>query len=249
MDARGDYRIERPMKLALTLFALLPLSVLPAAASAQTTPAKPASTTSTTHHASASTSTAWPVVNPPGVPKITGVPHTMYSLKYIDIKIGTGEVAPPNKWYTVHYTGWFPDGKKFDSSVDRKEPFVFPYGAHRVIIGWDTGFEGMRVGGKRRLFVPYQLAYGTLGNPAHGMPAKANLVFDVEMLGFSDTPPAPKTPPVPPPSATPPAPPTPPVPHPEQPASAPATAPAAPTTPPAAVPPTSPKPATPPSGM
>jgi peptidylprolyl isomerase len=214
------------MKFALALIALLPLST---AASAQTTPAKPA--TSPTHHATVARRTpAWPVVNPPGVPRIAGIPHTLYSLKYIDIKIGTGEVAPPNKWYTVHYTGWFPDGKKFDSSVDRKEPFTFPYGAHRVIIGWDTGFEGMRVGGKRRLFVPYQLAYGALGNPQHGMPAKANLIFDVELLGFSDTPPA---------APAPSAPPTPPTPHP---APAPAPPPAAPAAP------ATPKPATPPSG-
>jgi peptidylprolyl isomerase len=170
------------MKLAFTVLALSTV------AAAQTTATKPV-----THHHTASTTSA-AVVNPPGAPKVVGIPKTLYALKYIDITIGTGPVATTHKWYTVHYTGWLPDGKKFDSSVDRKEPFVFPYGAHRVIIGWDTGFEGMRVGGKRRLYVPWELAYGELGMPARtpadpGMPAKQDLIFDLELLGISDTPP------------------------------------------------------------
>jgi peptidylprolyl isomerase len=170
------------MKLAFTVLALSTV------AAAQTTATKPV-----THHHTAATTSAV-VVNPPGAPKVIGVPKTLYALKYIDITIGTGPVAATHKWYTVHYTGWLPDGKKFDSSVDRKEPFVFPYGAHRVIIGWDTGFEGMRVGGKRRLYVPWELAYGELGMPARsaadaGMPPKQDLIFDVELLGISDTPP------------------------------------------------------------
>jgi peptidylprolyl isomerase len=170
------------MKLAFTLLALS------TAAAAQTTATKPVP-----HHSTATTTAA--VVNPPGAPKVVGTPHTLYALKYIDTKIGTGPLATTHKWLTVHYTGWLPDGKKFDSSVDRKEPLTFPYGAHRVIIGWDTGFEGMRVGGKRRLLVPWELAYGELGMPPRspadpGMPAKQNLIFDVELLGISDTPPA-----------------------------------------------------------
>jgi peptidylprolyl isomerase len=170
------------MKLAFTVLALSTV------AAAQTTATKPV-----THHHTASTTSA-AVVNPPGAPKVVGIPKTLYALKYIDITIGTGPVATTHKWYTVQYTGWLPDGKKFDSSVDRKEPFVFPYGAHRVIIGWDTGFEGMRVGGKRRLYVPWELAYGELGMPARtpadpGMPAKQDLIFDLELLGISDTPP------------------------------------------------------------
>lgn len=122
-----------------------------------------------------------------------------FSLDYIDTKIGTGELAQPKKFYTVNYTGYLVDGTKFDSSLDPgKEPFNFPYGAHRVIQGWDTGFEGMHAGGKRRLFVPYQLGYGDRGQPPT-IPAKAVLVFDVEFLSQSDAPPAPKTPPPPPP--------------------------------------------------
>jgi peptidylprolyl isomerase len=119
-----------------------------------------------------------------------------FSLDYVDTKVGTGPLAEPHKWYTVHYTGYLVDGTKFDSSVDRGQPISFPYGAHRVIEGWDTGFEGMRVGGKRRLYVPYQLGYGENGHQQ--IPAKAELVFDVELVAQSDAQPAPPTPPKPP---------------------------------------------------
>jgi peptidylprolyl isomerase len=133
------------------------------------------------------------------LPKVVGLPHVLYSLKYVDTKIGTGPLAEPHKFYTVNYTGWFTDGTKFDSSFDHtpKEPITFPYGAQRVIIGWDTGFEGMRVGGKRRLYVPYQLAYGVLGRSPKIAP-KSNLIFDIELIAQSDKPPAPPARPTPP---------------------------------------------------
>lgn len=118
-----------------------------------------------------------------------------FSLDYVDTKIGSGPLAESHKWYTVHYTGYLLDGTKFDSSVDRGQPISFPYGAHRVIEGWDTGFEGMHIGGKRRLFVPYQLAYGENGN--QHIPPKADLIFDVELISQSDTQPTPPTPPKP----------------------------------------------------
>jgi peptidylprolyl isomerase len=161
-----------------------------------------AATAQTPHH----TYTATRTTTPPNIPKVVGLPKTLYTLKYIDIKLGTGAPAEERKYYTVHYTGWLTNGTKFDSSFDHPggEPITFPYGAHRVIIGWDTGFQGMHVGGKRRLFVPYQLAYGESGRPPV-IPAKANLIFDVELVSQSDTPPQPKTPPAPP---TRPAPPT-----------------------------------------
>jgi peptidylprolyl isomerase len=131
---------------------------------------------------------------------------TTYSLIYIDTKIGTGALALPGKFYTVHYTGYLPDGTKFDSSVDRGEPISFPYGKHRVIQGWDTAFEGMRIGGKRRLFIPYQLAYGEAGRPPV-IPAKAELIFDVEFVAQGDDMPKPAAPiapkPVTPPAAAP----------------------------------------------
>jgi peptidylprolyl isomerase len=130
-----------------------------------------------------------------------------FSLDYVDTKLGTGPRAEPHKWYTVHYTGYLVDGTKFDSSVDRGQPISFPYGAHRVIEGWDTGFEGMRIGGKRRLYVPYQLGYGDNGHQQ--IPAKAELVFDVELVAQSDAQPAPPKPPTPPAGATPPGAPSP----------------------------------------
>jgi peptidylprolyl isomerase len=123
-----------------------------------------------------------------------------FTLAYIDTKIGAGALAAPRMFYTVNYTGYLVDGSKFDSS-EGKDPITFPYGARRVIQGWDSGFEGMHVGGKRRLFVPYQLAYGEAGRPP-AIPAKSMLVFDVELVSQSDQPPAPKTPPTPPAGAT-----------------------------------------------
>ncbi|MFA6433203.1 MAG: FKBP-type peptidyl-prolyl cis-trans isomerase [Elusimicrobiales bacterium] len=103
-------------------------------------------------------------------------------LKYIDMEIGEGPVAVSGKEVTVHYTGTFPNGRKFDSSVDRDEPFSFKLGAGRVIKGWDEGVCGMRIGGKRKLFIPSALAYGKKG--AGGViPPDAELHFEVELLG------------------------------------------------------------------
>ena len=203
------------------------LAALSAAATAQTTPK---ATTTTPHHTTTATKTT---TTPPNIPKVVGLPKPLYTLKYIDTKIGTGAPAAERKYYTVHYTGWLTNGTKFDSSFDHPggEPITFPYGARRVIIGWDTGFEGMHVGGKRRLFVPYQLAYGEAGRPPI-IPAKSDLIFDVELVSMSDTPPAPKTPPTPPtPAAQP----------------KPSDAPAQPSTTPPAKPATDTPPATPPS--
>lgn len=127
------------------------------------------------------------------MPAATGTPAQLFSLRFIDLKIGDGEEArpsmPPDKvvFYTVHYTGWTTDGTKFDSSVDRGEPIVFPIGLKRVITGWDVGFEGMRVGGKRRLIIPWQLAYGAAGHPPV-IPEKADLIFDIELVGQGNTP-------------------------------------------------------------
>ena len=126
------------------------------------------------------------------MPAVAGPSSPLYTLRYVDLKIGTGELARTSApgaivFYTVHYTGWLTNGTKFDSSVDRNQPFVFPVGARQVITAWDTGFEGMRVGGKRRLIVPYQLAYGAPGHPPD-IPEKSNLIFDVELLGMGNTP-------------------------------------------------------------
>jgi peptidylprolyl isomerase len=124
-----------------------------------------------------------------------GIESSTFSLNFIDTKVGTGELAAPHKWYTVKYTGYLTDGTKFDSSDDHpgQAPFSFPYGQHHVIAGWDTGLSGIRVGGKRRLIIPWQLAYGPNGKPP--IPGKADLVFDVELVSQSDTEPKPPAPP------------------------------------------------------
>jgi len=106
---------------------------------------------------------------------------TASGLKYIDQAVGTGDVAVAGKTVSVHYTGWLENGKKFDSSVDRGQPFSFPLGAGRVIKGWDEGVQGMKVGGKRKLTIPSDLGYGSRG--AGGViPPNATLIFDVELL-------------------------------------------------------------------
>jgi FKBP-type peptidyl-prolyl cis-trans isomerase FkpA len=110
---------------------------------------------------------------------------TKSGLKYEDLKVGTGAIAMPGNNVSVHYTGWLDNngkpGKKFDSSLDRGMPFSFPLGAGRVIKGWDEGVAGMKVGGKRRLFIPAKLGYGARGAGA-AIPPNANLIFDVELL-------------------------------------------------------------------
>ncbi len=109
------------------------------------------------------------------------VTTTQSGLKYEDLKEGEGPAAKKGDTVEVHYTGWLTDGKKFDSSVDRGEPFSFPLGAGRVIKGWDEGVAGMKVGGVRRLTIPPQLGYGAAG--AGGViPPNATLIFDVELL-------------------------------------------------------------------
>jgi len=176
--------------------------------------AKPAAPKTTARPATASSAG---VKLPPGVPPARGILKTAFSLRYQDIHIGTGADAEPNKQYKVHYTGWLAaDGHKFDSSYDHKapvmgadgkpeldadgkprmkegQPISFMQGFGRVIPGFDQGFTGMKVGGKRRLFIPWQLAYGARGrpgpNPANpGIPPKADLIFDIELVDVTDLP-------------------------------------------------------------
>lgn len=199
--------------LLLTVFLVSGVAI----AIGQTAP-KPTAPAAKTSAPAARTTTAAKL--PPGIPPVRGIPKTIFtiSLRYQDIKIGTGAVAAPDKLYKVHYTGWrASDGVKFDSSYDHRmpvfdkdhkpvmgadgkpkladaEPLPFPQGRGGAITGFDQGFVGMRVGGKRRLFIPWQLAYGTRAIPDRGpdhpgIPAKSDLIFDVELIDMADLPP------------------------------------------------------------
>jgi len=100
-----------------------------------------------------------------------------------ELVLGEGAAVATGQRVTVHYTGWLTSGKKFDSSKDRGDPFVFPLGAGQVIRGWDEGVQGMKVGGSRKLTIPPELGYGARG--AGGViPPNATLVFEVELLGI-----------------------------------------------------------------
>jgi peptidylprolyl isomerase len=167
----------------------------------------------------------------PGIPAVKTPKNTLFSLRYQEIEIGKGAVAEPNKMYKVHYTGWLgvngraDDGRKFDSSydhpgppakdkegkpvmgddgkpkLDAPQPMPFPQGFGRVIPGFDQGVAGMRIGGKRRIFIPWQLAYGAKGRPGPdaanpGIPEKADLIFDVELVDVSEMPAPPNHPPM-----------------------------------------------------
>jgi peptidylprolyl isomerase len=141
----------------------------------------------------------------PDIAKTLNLESTSFTLAYVDTKAGTGALAAPHKYYTVKYTGYLPDGTVFDSSSKHPETadgFSFEVGTHHVIPGWDTGFAGMHVGGKRRLFIPYPLAYGAQGQPPT-IPPRSDLIFDMELVSQSDSAPAPKTTPAPPAAATP----------------------------------------------
>ena len=205
---------------------ILILAASTSAALAQT-PAKPAAPVAVAHHPAA-TASASASRTPAGVPPVHGLLKAAFTLRYQDIKLGTGADAEPNKMYKVLYTGYLgangrpDDGHKFDSSDDHRQPerdkdgkpvlgddgkpklgeaqpMAFPQGMGRLIPGFDQGFYGMKVGGKRRLFIPWQLAYGAKGRPgpdeAHpGIPAKADLIFDVELVDIADMPTPPSRP-------------------------------------------------------
>jgi peptidylprolyl isomerase len=189
-------------------------------------PAASAPHAATAPHTAAASSA---VKLPPGVPPVRGIVKSAFVLRYEDIKIGTGAEAEPNKMYKVFYTGWLgsngreDDGHKFDSSYDHPgppvldkdgkpvlgddgkpkhgdpAPMTFPQGMGRLIPGFDQGFSGMKIGGKRRLFIPWQLAYGAKGrqgpDATHpGIPPKADLIFDVELVDVVDMPTPPTRP-------------------------------------------------------
>lgn len=135
---------------------------------------------------------------PPSIPLMVGPEQVIIALKYIDGLVGTGAALQPRQCVYVQYTGWLRDGTRFDSSRDTmpggrpRTPLVIPLGRGMVIPGWDLGFEGMRVGGQRRLFIPYALAYGENGRPPV-IPAQSDLIFDLELMAAADTLPRPES--------------------------------------------------------
>jgi len=104
------------------------------------------------------------------------------ALKIEKLTEGNGATPKPGQSVTVHYTGWLTDGGKFDSSVDRNEPFTFVLGAGEVIAGWDLGVAAMKIGDKVKLTIPPELAYGRDGYPG-AIPPDSTLIFEVELLG------------------------------------------------------------------
>ena len=114
----------------------------------------------------------------------SGMTTIASGLQYKDLVVGKGQEAKPGDAVSVHYTGWLTDGTKFDSSVDRGQPFEFTIGIGQVIQGWDEGVAGMKVGGKRKLLIPPALGYGVSG-AGNTIPPNATLIFDVELLAIS----------------------------------------------------------------
>ncbi len=216
-------------------FLILFIATIPAVAGAQTsanppttspstsksTPAAPTATptkpVTAAPSAAASSAVAPWIKLPVGVPRVAHGPVKIpFSLRYEDIKIGTGPEGEAGKLWHIKYTGWrAADGIKFDSWEDHGQPVIgtdgkpeldpdgkpklgepqpiaVPQGAGRVIPGFDYGLEGMRVGGKRRIFIPWQMAYGTHAipdRPGHpGIPAKSDLIFDMELVEVTDSP-------------------------------------------------------------
>ena len=153
------------MKTAIVILTIALLALV-GMAIAQTAPAKKAA--------------AKPAAS--GPTKVTGAPtKTASGLEYWDIKVGTGAVAQTGQHVKVDYTGWLTSGKKFDSSVGTGKPFAFMLGGGQVIKGWDEGVVGMKVGGKRQLRIPPDLAYGAAGYPG-AIPPNSTLIFDVQLI-------------------------------------------------------------------
>ena len=165
------------------------LCALAASVAQAQTPAAPAAQGAP---AATTTTTATPAVAPPPPPMVVGSATpgpAAEQLIITDTKVGTGKEASTGATVYMHYTGWLyrplaknMHGKQFDSSIPRGEPLDFVLGAGRVIKGWDQGIQGMKVGGKRTLIIPSELASGSRPSPGSGIPPNSALIFDVELV-------------------------------------------------------------------
>jgi peptidylprolyl isomerase len=156
--------------LSTTLITALAIIVMASACTKKSEESKTTETTTTTTQAA----------NPTGAAAGAAANTATAKVESVDSVVGKGAEAVNSKSVTVHYTGTLKDGTKFDSSVDRKEPFTFTLGSGQVIKGWEQGIVGMKVGGKRKLTIPPELAYGA--NAVGAIPANSTLIFDVELL-------------------------------------------------------------------
>jgi peptidylprolyl isomerase len=210
--------------LSVATFATSAVAQAPVAKPATTTKSASATAKPASAAASASAPEVQPWIKlPPGVPRVVhGLVKIPFALRYEDVKVGTGAAGETGKLWHLKYTGWrAADGIKFDSWDDHKQPkmgadgkpvmgadgkpvmgdpvpIAIPQGMGRVIPGFDYGLEGMKIGGKRRIFIPWQMAYGTRSipdRPDHpGIPAKSDLIFDVELVDQTDMPQPPQMP-------------------------------------------------------
>jgi FKBP-type peptidyl-prolyl cis-trans isomerase len=164
-------------------FAIALGACMTVACSSLTEPPTPEPVSTEAPSGSASASEAGAAQSAPPSPAPSAPPAPEEKITFKTLKPGKGQIAQVRDKVRVHYVGTFTDGKKFDSSRDRKQPFEFVLGYHQVIKGWDQGIAGMKVGEMRRLVIPPSLAYGAQGRP--GIPPNSTLVFEVELVGIT----------------------------------------------------------------
>lgn len=183
----GD-RVGVPAILGRTVVLAAVMAVLMVALSGCTAAPAPQSSTAAPSTEATAQPSAEPTPTAEAEPNPATTPPSQpgdEKLNIKDIKKGKGDTAKSGMTVTVHYTGWLTNGTKFDSSVDRGQPFSFLLGTGQVIAGWDQGVAGMKVGGVRELTIPPSLGYGAQGTPGGPIPPNATLKFEVELLGVS----------------------------------------------------------------